>query len=300
MDFKKTLNLPQTDFPMKANLSAREPELLKRWEETGLYERIREMSRGRARYVLHDGPPYANGHIHLGTALNKILKDMIIKSRQMSGLDVSYVPGWDCHGLPIEIQVDKELGKKKAAMTVAEIRGHCRRYAERFIDIQRNEFKRLGVLGEWSDPYLTMSYGYEATIARELGRFFSGRRRDPQQETDLLVRELHDRPGRGRSRVPRPQVAVHLREVPPDRRKPGPASRAIRKAGLRSYLDDDPLDYSGKPGGHPAPGFRLRGRLGGRRDMDSRPGASRKHHAAHEGRGLPGAARVRSLRAERP
>lgn len=172
MDFKKTLNLPRTDFPMRANLSAREPEILKRWEEKGLYERLREMSKGRPRYVLHDGPPYANGNIHLGTALNKILKDMIIKSRQMSGMDAAYVPGWDCHGLPIEHMVDKELGKKKETMTQAEIRRHCRRYAERFIDIQRREFKRLGVLGKWDDPYLTMSYDYEATIARELGRFF--------------------------------------------------------------------------------------------------------------------------------
>ncbi len=172
MDYKNTLNLPQTDFPMRANLSAREPEILKRWEETGLYLRLREMSEGRPKYVLHDGPPYANGHIHLGTALNKILKDMIIKSRQMSGLDAAYVPGWDCHGLPIELQVDKELGNKKATMTQTEIRRECRKYAERFIDIQRNEFRRLGVLGEWNDPYLTMSYGYEATIARELGRFF--------------------------------------------------------------------------------------------------------------------------------
>ena len=172
MDYKDTLNLPQTDFPMKANLSVREPELLKRWDEMGLYQRLREKSKGRPRYILHDGPPYANGHIHLGTALNKILKDMIIKSRQMSGMDAVYVPGWDCHGLPIEHQVDKELGKKKETMSLNEIRLHCRRYAEKFIDIQRNEFKRLGVLGEWGNPYLTMSYDYEATIARELGRFF--------------------------------------------------------------------------------------------------------------------------------
>ena len=173
MDYKDTLNLPRTDFPMKANLSAREPELLKKWDETGLYKRLREISKGRPRYILHDGPPYANGHIHLGTALNKILKDMIVKSRQMSGMDAVYVPGWDCHGLPIEHQVDKELGKKKETMSLTEIRLHCRRYAEKFIDIQRNEFKRLGVIGNWSNPYLTMSYDYEATIARELGRFFS-------------------------------------------------------------------------------------------------------------------------------
>ncbi len=172
MDYKDTLNLPQTDFPMKANLSVREPEILKRWDEMGLYQQMREKSKGRRRYILHDGPPYANGHIHLGTALNKILKDMIIKSRQMSGMDAVYVPGWDCHGLPIEHQVDKELGKKKESMSLNEIRLHCRRYAEHFIDIQRNEFKRLGVLGEWGNPYLTMSKRYEATIARELGRFF--------------------------------------------------------------------------------------------------------------------------------
>lgn len=112
MDYKATLNLPQTDFPMKANLSVREPEILKMWDEMGLYERLREIGKGRPRYILHDGPPYANGHIHLGTALNKILKDVIVKSRQMSTMDAVYVPGWDCHGLPIEHQVDKELGKK--------------------------------------------------------------------------------------------------------------------------------------------------------------------------------------------
>lgn len=173
MDYKKTLNLPQTSFPMKANLSKREPEILAKWDEVRLYDLLRERRKGRQTYILHDGPPYANGNIHLGTALNKILKDMIIKSRQMSGLDAIYVPGWDCHGLPIEHQVDKELGDRKHSMTQVEIRRHCRRYAERFIDIQRQEFKRLGVLGEWENPYLTMAYEYEATIARELGRFFS-------------------------------------------------------------------------------------------------------------------------------
>lgn len=172
MDYKKTLNLPKTDFPMKANLAQREPELLAKWDTMDLYGKLREASVGRTPYILHDGPPYANGHIHLGTALNKILKDMIVKSRQMSGFDAIYVPGWDCHGLPIEHQVDKELGPKKKNMTQGEIRRHCRAYAEKFIDIQRREFKRLGVLGEWDNPYLTMSYDYEATIARELGRFF--------------------------------------------------------------------------------------------------------------------------------
>ena len=172
MDFKGTLNLPQTDFPMKANLAKKEPEMLARWEEMKLYDKLREQGEGRPKYILHDGPPYANGHIHLGTALNKRLKDMIVKSRRMSGFDAPYVPGWDCHGLPIEHMVDKELGEKKKTMSKVEIRRHCRRYAERFIGIQREEFRRLGVLGEWEDPYLTMNYPYEATIARELGRFF--------------------------------------------------------------------------------------------------------------------------------
>lgn len=173
MDYKNTLNLPQTAFPMKANLAKREPEILEKWDEMRLYELVREQSKGRPKYILHDGPPYANGHIHLGTALNKILKDMIVKSRQMSGFDAPYVPGWDCHGLPIEHNVDKELGERKRSMSKVEIRKQCRRYAEGFIDIQRAEFKRLGVLGEWKNPYLTMAYPYEATIARELGRFFA-------------------------------------------------------------------------------------------------------------------------------
>ncbi len=172
MDYKDTLNLPKTDFPMKANLTVREPELLKRWDDIGLYRLLREKAADRPRYILHDGPPYANGNIHLGTALNKILKDIIIKSHQMSGMNAAYVPGWDCHGLPIEHQVDKELGKKKESVSQTERRTLCRRYAEKFIDIQRKEFKRLGVLGEWENPYLTMAYYYEATIARELGRFF--------------------------------------------------------------------------------------------------------------------------------
>jgi isoleucyl-tRNA synthetase len=152
MDYKKTLNLPKTGFPMKANLAGREPHQLDAWEKMGLYGRIREESQGRPTFILHDGPPYANGHIHIGTALNKILKDIIVRSRQMAGFDAPYVPGWDCHGLPIEHNVDKELGSKKKEMTQAQVRRQCRRYAEKFIDIQRDEFKRLGVMGEWETP----------------------------------------------------------------------------------------------------------------------------------------------------
>ncbi len=172
MDYKETLNLPKTDFPMKANLVKKEPEMIERWEKQRLYDRIRETSKGRKKYTLHDGPPYANGHIHMGTAFNKILKDLIVKSRQMAGFDAPYVPGWDCHGLPIEHKVDTELGSRKTGMSQTEVRKYCRKYAEKWIDIQRSEFKRLGVFGEWDNPYLTMAFPYEATIVREFGRFY--------------------------------------------------------------------------------------------------------------------------------
>jgi len=173
MDYKDTLNLPKTDFPMKADLPRTERVCLQRWEENGLYRRIKEAGRGRTMYILHDGPPYANGHIHIGHALNKILKDIIVKSRFMMGFATDFVPGWDCHGLPIELQVEKDLGKKKDTISKLEIRKRCRAYAERFVNIQREEFKRLGVFGEWDNPYLTMGYSYQASILRELGRFVS-------------------------------------------------------------------------------------------------------------------------------
>jgi isoleucyl-tRNA synthetase len=162
---KQTVNLPKTGFSMKANLPTTEPKMLERWEKEGLYRRIRESRAGRPTYILHDGPPYANGRIHLGTAFNKILKDFVVKSKTMAGFDSPYVPGWDCHGLPIEIKVDSDLGSKKAQMSTAEIRRACRQYAEKYVDLQRTDFKRLGVLGQWEDPYLTMSPEYQAVIA---------------------------------------------------------------------------------------------------------------------------------------
>src|SRR2546427_680019 len=162
MDYKATLNLPQTDFPMKANLPQREPEILARWEREHLYERIQEARRGRPLYVLHDGPPYANGRIHIGHALNKVLKDIVVKSKTMEDYQVPFVPGWDCHGLPIEHQVLKELGAKKKTLGKVEIRKLCREYAEKYFKIQREEFQRLGVLGDWHNPYLTMTYDYQA------------------------------------------------------------------------------------------------------------------------------------------
>jgi isoleucyl-tRNA synthetase len=170
-DWKDTLNLPRTDFPMKANLQAAEPEALKRWQEMGLYDRIREARAGRPKFILHDGPPYANGRIHLGTAMNKILKDLVVKSRTMMGYDAPYVLGYDCHGLPIELKVDRELGPKKRDMPVADFRRACRAYATKFIDVMSVEFQRLGVFGDWGDLYLTMDFGYQASIARALGKF---------------------------------------------------------------------------------------------------------------------------------
>ncbi|MFQ5736068.1 MAG: isoleucine--tRNA ligase [Thermodesulfobacteriota bacterium] len=156
---------------MKAALPRKEPEMLKAWEEAGLYKKITEAGRGREKYTLHDGPPYANGNIHIGHALNKILKDFIVKSRYMSGYSTDYLPGWDCHGLPIELQVEKELGARKQEAGKAEIRKRCREYALRFVGIQREDFKRLGVFGLWETPYLTMNHGYQAQILRELGKF---------------------------------------------------------------------------------------------------------------------------------
>jgi isoleucyl-tRNA synthetase len=165
MDYKDTLNLPRTDFPMRADLARREPELVRYWAEQRVYERLLAANAGRPRFVLHDGPPYANGHIHLGHTLNKVLKDIVVKHRAMAGFEAPYVPGWDCHGLPIEIEVERLLGRaKKQTMGKAEVRRHCREFAARFVAIQREEFQRLGVLGDWAHPYLTMDPGYEAEV----------------------------------------------------------------------------------------------------------------------------------------
>ncbi|HET8647282.1 MAG TPA: class I tRNA ligase family protein, partial [Vicinamibacteria bacterium] len=171
VDLKSTLNLPQTAFPMKANLPQAEPRRLQEWRETGLYRRIREARKGAPPFVLHDGPPYANGNIHIGTVLNKVLKDFVVRSRSMAGHDAPYLPGWDCHGLPIELQVDRDLGARKKDMSAVEFRRACRAYAEKWLGTQRSEFERLGILGEWDAPYLTMNPGYQATIVRQLAAF---------------------------------------------------------------------------------------------------------------------------------
>jgi isoleucyl-tRNA synthetase len=178
-DYSKTLYLPQTEFPMRAGLPQREPEILARWNEIGLYNKLRQSAEGRAKFVLHDGPPYANGNIHIGHALNKILKDVVTKSQQMLGFDSNYVPGWDCHGLPIEWKIEEEnyrsKGKTKPnfkdSAAMVAFRRECRAYAEKWLNVQREEFKRLGIIGDWDHPYATMSYPAEAQIARELMKF---------------------------------------------------------------------------------------------------------------------------------
>ncbi len=172
LDLKSSINLPKTDFPMKANLPQNEPKTLARWEQMNVYERIREARKGAPAYILHDGPPYANGPIHLGHALNKCLKDFIVKAKTMAGFDSPYVPGWDCHGLPIEIKVDQMLGGKKLQMDPRDVRLECRKYAEKFLDLQREQFKRIGVFGRWETPYSTMTPEYERYVIDTLFQFF--------------------------------------------------------------------------------------------------------------------------------
>lgn len=171
LNMKKTLNLPRTAFQMKAELAKREPEIIQSWEKSNIYQKLRKLRQGKPSVILHDGPPYANGRIHMGTALNKILKDIVVKSFSMRGYNSPYLPGWDCHGLPIEHEVDKQLGKKKNSLSKIEIRELCKQFALKYVDIQRQEFKRLGVLGEWGKPYLTLDYNYEAIVVRLLGDF---------------------------------------------------------------------------------------------------------------------------------
>jgi isoleucyl-tRNA synthetase len=173
-DYKDTLNLPKTKFPMRGNLAQREPEMVKRWQEMDLYGQIRARKSGAERFILHDGPPYANGDIHIGHAVNKILKDIIIKSQSLNGYDAPYVPGWDCHGLPIELMVEKKIGKPGHRVDDRGFRDACRNYARKHVDKQRKDFQRLGVLGDWYHPYLTMDYKTEANIIRALGKMIDG------------------------------------------------------------------------------------------------------------------------------
>ena len=213
-EWKDTVNLPRTDFPMKANLPTSEPETLARWTAMDLYGKIRARRQGAPKFVLHDGPPYANGNIHMGTALNKILKELVVKSRSMAGFDAPYVVGYDCHGLPIELKVDRELGPKKRDMSVADFCRACRAYAERFVGTMSEQFQRLGILGTWDaalpDDELQVSGGDRARLrpVRRAGARLQG------QEAGALVHPLPHRAGRSRSRVRGSHVAVDLRRVP--------------------------------------------------------------------------------------
>ena len=167
MEYKDTIFLPKSSFEMRGNLPIKEPKILEQWDKERIFYKLREKSKGREKFVLHDGPPYANGHIHMGTALNKILKDVIVRTQQMAGKDSIYVPGWDCHGLPIEWKIEesyRKKGKNKDDVPVVQFRQECREFAEKWIDIQKKEFRRLGVEGDWENPYLTMSNQAEAQI----------------------------------------------------------------------------------------------------------------------------------------
>jgi isoleucyl-tRNA synthetase len=165
MDYKSTLNLPETAFDMKASLTTREPARLEKWRKAGLYAQIRKARAGAPKFILHDGPPYANGDIHIGHAVGKILKDMVVKSKTLSGFDAPYVPGWDCHGLPIELNVEKKVGKPGVQLSAREFRRACREYAESQVARQSADYQRLGVLGDWDNPYLTMNFRQEADMS---------------------------------------------------------------------------------------------------------------------------------------
>lgn len=209
LELKQTINLPRTSFSMKANLQQNEPKWLAQWAKEDLYGQIRASRKNAPIFTLHDGPPYANGRIHLGTALNKILKDFIVKMKTLEGFNAPYVPGWDCHGLPIEINVDKDLGPRKARMSIVEVRRACREFAAKFVDIQRQDFMRLGVLGEWQKPYLTMGYEYEARIAEAFLDFLRAGYVYRAQGR-LLVYFLQNRPGGSGSGIRERPEPIHL------------------------------------------------------------------------------------------
>ena len=236
-NYKETLNLPKTDFPMKANLATREPEMLKKWQEAGLYEQIQAARADAELFVLHDGPPFANGDVHMGTALNKILKDLVVKSKTMAGFRAPYVPGWDCHGLPIEYKVVKE----SRGLSPLEVRQKSEAFARKFIDIQREQFKRLGVFGDWEHPYLTHGSKVRSGDPSRLRGLRRKGSRLRKHEAGLLEHRRADRAGRGGSGISGPRGYGRLREIS-DR------ERRSRGQGEHRHLDDDAVDLAGESG----------------------------------------------------
>ena len=278
-EWKDTCNLPRTAFSMKANLQTAEPETIARWDSMDLYGQIRAARKGAKLYLLHDGPPYANGEIHIGTALNKILKDLVVKSHNMLGFDAPYLPGWDCHGLPIELRVDRELGPKKRQLSTADFRRACRAYAEKYVEIQRRDFKRLGIIGVWNDPYLTMAFRYQASIVRALGKFvdqdmvYKGKK--PVHwcthcRTALAEAEVEYEPHTS------PSIYVEFPLAEASKAELGePSAGAGRATRVGPDLDDHSLDDPVEPGHRVSPGVPLR-RLRRERDRgDRRQGSGR-------------------------
>ena len=277
---------------MRAGLPKLEPDILARWKSEGLYQRLLSHTADGERYILHDGPPYANGNVHLGTALNKIIKDVVVKRQLMAGRHAPYIPGWDCHGMPIEHQVLRELGKDARTMSQLEIRRRCRAFAEKFYRIQREQFQRLGVLGDWDDPYLTMSPDYEAGIIRmfrrlvERGFIYRGLR-----PVHVVRRVLHGA-RRSRGRVRRSHVAVDLRALSDaaERRRGGRVVAQHRRrrdfaGGGRknqcSDLDDDAVDSAGQSGGVFQSDARLRRHRRRRRAVHRRGAPGRRFPRRH-------------------
>jgi isoleucyl-tRNA synthetase len=251
-DYKDTLNLPKTAFPMKGNLPNREPEVLAHWDAIDLYGKLRASGQQRPRFVLHDGPPYANGDIHIGHAVNKVLKDIIVKCKTLSGFDAPYVPGWDCHGLPIELNVEKKVGKAGVKVDAAAFRQACRDYAGKQVDGQRKDFIRLGLLGDWQNPYLTMDYRYEADIIRALGKIVENRHlhkgfkpvhwcTDCQSALAEAEVEYEDKNS--------PAIDVRPAVLLPPRGRP-----CRRRSAVGGDLDDHTLDTAGQPRSCPQPG----------------------------------------------
>ena len=220
-DLKATLNLPQTDFPMKANLPQSEPKRLAAWEHEGIYGQIQAARQNAPTYVLHDGPPYANGPIHLGHALNKCLKDFVVKSKTMAGFSSPYVPGWDCHGLPIEIKVDEKLGRKKLEMPAIAVRRACREYAQKYLDLQRSQFQRLGIFGRFDQPYSTMTPQYESKIIETLFQFLGKGVCLQGPEAGFVVHARSHRPGGSRDRVRHAHQPECVCALPVDQRARG-------------------------------------------------------------------------------